>query len=179
MSILFIQIMSASFLRPSTSLRFQTSFASLVSTIFHSHCSLGFMSNNFDNSLFTIWPHHDIIYLLLYVDNIILKLSSSTLVGHVISCLSTQFAMTDIGQISFFFLVLLPPARYFLLQVAFARDILARTYILTCNPYSKHVDIKVVVHRYSSIVLLLILLVFYVYSFQYRLCGLTSLLVYT
>lgn len=53
--------------------------------------SLGFFSSKSDSSLFTFRHGNDVVYLLLYVDDIILTASSPSLVTHVISRLSTEF----------------------------------------------------------------------------------------
>nr|KYP74640.1 hypothetical protein KK1_007327 [Cajanus cajan]KYP74657.1 hypothetical protein KK1_007344 [Cajanus cajan] len=41
-------------------------------------------------------------YLLLYVDDIILTASSDELRKFIISCLSSKFAMKDLGPLSYF-----------------------------------------------------------------------------
>jgi hypothetical protein len=41
-------------------------------------------------------------YLLLYVDNIIITASSTTLLQHVTSRLHSEFAMTDLGKLHHF-----------------------------------------------------------------------------
>ncbi|KAJ9556167.1 hypothetical protein OSB04_010781 [Centaurea solstitialis] len=55
---------------------------------------LGFLSNKTDTSLFTYHRGSDTIYLLLYVDDIILTASSPTLISMVISKLSSEFPIT-------------------------------------------------------------------------------------
>nr|GEU80885.1 copia protein [Tanacetum cinerariifolium] len=64
--------------------------------------STGFVSSKSDNSLFTYYRGCDTIYLLLYVDDIILTASSAGLVHRIISRLSTEFAMTGLGEFSYF-----------------------------------------------------------------------------
>ncbi|KAJ9542459.1 hypothetical protein OSB04_028965 [Centaurea solstitialis] len=64
--------------------------------------SLGFLSSKTDTSLFTYHRGSDTIYLLLYVDDIILTASSPTLISMVISKLSSEFPMSDLGPLSFF-----------------------------------------------------------------------------
>lgn len=52
--------------------------------------SIGFVSNkhdSFENSLFIYRQGTDSIYLLLYIDDIILKASSPLLISCIISCL--------------------------------------------------------------------------------------------
>ncbi|GJU99833.1 ribonuclease H-like domain-containing protein [Tanacetum coccineum] len=44
----------------------------------------------------------DIAYLLLYVDDIILTVSSTTFLQRVIQSLHSEFAMTDLGSLNYF-----------------------------------------------------------------------------
>lgn len=64
--------------------------------------SLGFISSRSDSSLFTFHHDSETIYLLLYVDDIILMASKTSLITRVITRLSYEFAMTDLGPLSFF-----------------------------------------------------------------------------
>ncbi|KAJ9543513.1 LOW QUALITY PROTEIN: hypothetical protein OSB04_023220 [Centaurea solstitialis] len=90
--------------------------------------SLGFSSSKFDSSLFVYHHGRDTIYLLLYVDDIILTASSPDLVTRVISRLSFEFQMTDLGAL--FFWELLP------------LEIISRASMDTCNPCSTPADTK-------------------------------------
>ena len=65
-------------------------FADFVTTI-------GFRNSIFDNSLFIYFHGSNIAYLLLYVDDIILIASSVLLRQSIISKLSSEFAMKDLG----------------------------------------------------------------------------------
>ncbi|CAI9298694.1 unnamed protein product [Lactuca saligna] len=67
--------------------------------------SVGFQSSRSDTSLFTYHHENDVAYLLLYVDNIILTASLSTLATRVISRLSAEFPMSDLGPLSFFLVI--------------------------------------------------------------------------
>ncbi|GJS66208.1 ribonuclease H-like domain-containing protein [Tanacetum coccineum] len=106
--------------------------------------SICFVSNTFDNSLFTYHRGYDTIFLLLYVDDIILIASSASLVHRVISRLSIDFSMTDLGELSYF--VGIASSRsssgLFLSQSSFARDILARACMSTCNSCTTPADTK-------------------------------------
>ncbi|KAJ9546910.1 LOW QUALITY PROTEIN: hypothetical protein OSB04_019453 [Centaurea solstitialis] len=64
--------------------------------------SLGFLSSKTNTSLFTYHRRSDTIYLLFYVDDIILTASSHTLISMVISQLSSEFPMSDLGLLFFF-----------------------------------------------------------------------------
>lgn len=100
--------------------------------------SLGFRNSYSDCSLFIYHQGSYHIYLLLYVDDIILTASSHSLIYHVITRLSSEFPMTDLGPISFFLGIAASRTKKGMLlsQFAFARDILSHPYMLSCNPCS-------------------------------------------
>ncbi|KAJ9555155.1 LOW QUALITY PROTEIN: hypothetical protein OSB04_009769 [Centaurea solstitialis] len=106
--------------------------------------SLGFLSSKTDTSLFTYHRDSDTIYLLLYVDDIILSASSPTLISMVISKLSSEFPMSDLGPLSFFLGIAASRSRsgLFLSQSAFAQEILARADMVSCNPCSTPADTR-------------------------------------
>ncbi|KAJ9548025.1 hypothetical protein OSB04_020568 [Centaurea solstitialis] len=106
--------------------------------------SLGFLSSKTDTSLFTYHRESDTIYFLLYVDDIILTASSPTLISMVISQLSSEFPMSDLGPLSFFLGVAASRSKFglFLSQSAFAQEILARADMVSCNPCSTPADTK-------------------------------------
>ncbi|GJW31501.1 ribonuclease H-like domain-containing protein, partial [Tanacetum coccineum] len=62
----------------------------------------GFYHNKTDSSLFIYHKGQDITYLLLYVDDIILTASSTSLLQRIISLLHAEFAMTDLGPLNYF-----------------------------------------------------------------------------
>ncbi|KAJ9546650.1 hypothetical protein OSB04_019193 [Centaurea solstitialis] len=106
--------------------------------------SLGFLSSKTDTSLFTYHRGSDTIYLLLYVDDIILTASSPTLISMVISKLSSEFPMSDLGPLSFFLGIAASRSQsgLFLSQSAFAQEILARADMVSCNPCSTPADTR-------------------------------------
>jgi hypothetical protein len=55
--------------------------------------SLGIIEAKSDTSLFILHRGHDMVYLLLYVDDIILTTSSSELLRRTIAALQREFAM--------------------------------------------------------------------------------------
>ena len=60
---------------------------------------LGFVASVSDTSLFVYKEGPSIAYLLLYVDDIVLTASSSTLLQHIMGRLHSEFAMTDLGAL--------------------------------------------------------------------------------
>jgi hypothetical protein len=67
--------------------------------------SLGFIEAMSDTSLFIFWHGSDTIYLLLYIDDIVLTASNATLLQQTISALKLEFTMVDLGPLHHFLLV--------------------------------------------------------------------------
>ncbi|XP_071741133.1 uncharacterized mitochondrial protein AtMg00810-like [Rutidosis leptorrhynchoides] len=81
-------------------------------------------------------------YVLLYVDDIILTASSETLRKSIITLLAREFAMKDLGPLSYFLGIAVKcfPNRLFLQQSTYAKDIIERAGMSQCNPVRTHVD---------------------------------------
>lgn len=63
---------------------------------------LGFVSSKADTSLF-IFDHAGVtIYLLVYVDDIVLAGSSGAIVDHLIHTLASTFPIKDLGRLEYF-----------------------------------------------------------------------------
>ncbi|KAJ9566253.1 LOW QUALITY PROTEIN: hypothetical protein OSB04_002219 [Centaurea solstitialis] len=105
---------------------------------------LGFLRSKTGTSLFMYHRGSDTIYLLLYVDDIILTASSPTLISMVICQLSSEFPMSDLGSLSFFLGIAASrsKSKLFLSQSAFAQEILARADMVLCNPCNTSADTK-------------------------------------
>jgi hypothetical protein len=104
--------------------------------------SLGFVEAKFDTSLFVFWCSTDMIYLLLYVDDIVLTASSASLLQQTISALKREFAMKDLGSLHHFLGVFIQHQAdgLFLTQRQFALDILERAGMVDCKSVSMPVD---------------------------------------
>nr|GFB85859.1 ribonuclease H-like domain-containing protein [Tanacetum cinerariifolium] len=81
-------------------------------------------------------------YLLLYVDDIILTTSSTSLLKCIISSLHAEFAMTDLGPLNYFLgiFVMRTTSGIFLSQTKYAIEIFERAQMLNCNPCRTPVD---------------------------------------
>ena len=112
-------------------------FADFVATI-------GFTHSISDNSLFIFSHGRDIAYILLYVDDIILTASSDSLRCSIMSNLATEFAMKDLGPLSYFLGVAVTRDRngIFMCQKAYAEEILDRAGMSNCKPCPTPVDTK-------------------------------------
>ncbi|KAJ9563189.1 hypothetical protein OSB04_008349 [Centaurea solstitialis] len=97
---------------------------------------LGFHRSRTDSSLFIHHSPEATAYLLLYVDDIILTASSTTFLGQIITQLSHEFAMTDLGALNYFLGISAcrSPTGLFLSQQKYATEILERANMLNCKP---------------------------------------------
>nr|GEU96843.1 hypothetical protein [Tanacetum cinerariifolium] len=84
----------------------------------------------------------DIAYLLLYVDDIVLTTSSTTLLQRIITYLHAEFSMTDLGPLNYFLGVFVTrdTSGMFLAQQKYATEVLEHAGMLTCNPCRTPVD---------------------------------------
>ncbi|MCI03707.1 copia protein, partial [Trifolium medium] len=96
-------------------------FADFVSTI-------GFQHSTSDHSLFIYRRGSDLAYILLYVDDIILITSSHDLRKSIMTLLASEFAMKDLGPLSYFLGIAVTrhAGGLFLSQSTYASDIIAR-----------------------------------------------------
>ncbi|KAK9049522.1 hypothetical protein SSX86_031508 [Deinandra increscens subsp. villosa] len=104
--------------------------------------SLGFRQSRCDNSLFIYQHGTDTAYLLIYVDDIIFTASSTHLRCHIMESLSSEFAMKDLGPLSYFLGISVTRTgdRMFLSQSTYTRDIVERAHMQSCNPVATPVD---------------------------------------
>jgi hypothetical protein len=106
--------------------------------------SQGFSEAKSDTSLFVFRHGSDTVYLLLYVDGIILTASSTELLRRTISALQREFAMKDLGPLHHFLSITVErrPDRLFLHQRTYTLDILKRAVMTDYKPCSTPVDLK-------------------------------------
>ncbi|KAM0042542.1 putative RNA-directed DNA polymerase [Helianthus debilis subsp. tardiflorus] len=104
--------------------------------------SNGFKSSICDSSLFTYQRATSTAYLLLYVDDIVITASDMTLLQNIISMLSREFAMTDLGPLHHFLgiAVTRDSNGLFLSQSQYARDIIHRANMTDCKPCATPCD---------------------------------------
>ncbi|XP_062179617.1 uncharacterized mitochondrial protein AtMg00810-like [Phragmites australis] len=104
--------------------------------------SLGFTEAQSDNSLFILRRGTDTVYLLLYVDDIVLTASSSRLLQWIISALQSEFPMTDLGALHHFLSISVSrhSSGLLLSQRQYCIDILERAGMTNCKPCNTPVD---------------------------------------
>ncbi|KAI3693812.1 hypothetical protein L1987_76764 [Smallanthus sonchifolius] len=103
----------------------------------------GFKSSICDTSLFIYKKGDQMAYLLLYVDDIILTASSMSLLKSIITSLSSEFNMTDLGPLHHFLGIAVKRQQngLFLSQSTYAAEILSRAKMTNCKPVSTPVEV--------------------------------------
>lgn len=104
--------------------------------------SLGFTEAKTDTSLFIYRRGADTVYLLLYVDDIVLTVSTPCLLQHTIATLQREFSMTDLGQLHHFLGVHVQrhTSGLLLSQHQYILDILKRANMSDCKTCATSVD---------------------------------------
>jgi hypothetical protein len=104
--------------------------------------TLGFIEGKSNTSLFVFHRGVDTVYLLLYVDDIVLITSSIVLLQHTISTLKREFTMKDLSHLHHILGVSVQHQAdgLFLTQYYFTLDILESTGMEDCKPVSTPVD---------------------------------------
>ncbi|GMI66032.1 hypothetical protein HRI_000272500 [Hibiscus trionum] len=65
-------------------------------------CTLGFVESKADPSLFLLLNGHDVTYLIVYVDDILITGNATSTIDNVISELHNKFSLKDLGLLQFF-----------------------------------------------------------------------------
>ena len=121
---------------------------------------MGFVEAKSDTSLFIYKQGQDTVYLLLYVDDIMLTASSSSLLCCTIVALQQEFSMKDLGPLHHFLGISVSwrPDGLFMSQRQYILDILDRAVMSDCKPCSTPVDTHAKVFAAVRMVLLLVML---------------------
>ncbi|KAK9074412.1 hypothetical protein SSX86_007010 [Deinandra increscens subsp. villosa] len=104
--------------------------------------TIGFRHSVCDHSLFIYHHGSDVAYLLLYVDDIILTTSSTGLKQTLMQQLAREFAMKDLGPLTYFLGISVQRDNngLFLSQTKYAHEILQRAKMSDCNSCHTPVD---------------------------------------
>ncbi|MCI28028.1 retrovirus-related Pol polyprotein from transposon TNT 1-94, partial [Trifolium medium] len=100
---------------------------------------LGFKPSKCDPSLFVFSSKTDTIYLLVYVDDIIITSNNSTLLQSTISKLNKAFSLKHLGSLDYFLGIEvhhLSNGSLLLTQSKYLRDLLTGTNMLESSPVS-------------------------------------------
>jgi hypothetical protein len=105
--------------------------------------TLGFIEAKSDTSLFIFRRGSDTVYLLLYVDDIILTASSTELLHRTIFALQRKFTMKDLRLLHHFLGITVErrPDGLFLHQRTYTLDVLKRAVMVDCKPCTTPVDL--------------------------------------
>ncbi|GJR31596.1 ribonuclease H-like domain-containing protein [Tanacetum coccineum] len=105
---------------------------------------VGFFHSRCDSSLFIYRQGSQVAYLILYVDDIILTTSSTTLLQHLINSLHREFEMTHLGALNYFFGIsaIRHSTSLFLSQRKYALLLLEHAHMVNCNPSLIPVDME-------------------------------------
>ncbi|XP_071699199.1 uncharacterized mitochondrial protein AtMg00810-like [Rutidosis leptorrhynchoides] len=97
---------------------------------------LGFSCSRADPSLFVFKKGTYLLYLLVYVDDLILTGNNTGTIRKFISRLNDEFAIKDLGRLSYFLglEVVYTDSGLFLSQAKYAHDILTRAELLESKP---------------------------------------------
>lgn len=98
--------------------------------------TLGFYCSRADTSLFVLKRGSTLLYLLVYVDDIILTGNDPAIIRTFISLLNNEFATKDLGTLSYFLGLeaLYTDDGLFLTQAKYAHDILTHAGLLDAKP---------------------------------------------
>ena len=106
--------------------------------------TLGFSHNICDHSLFIYHQGNDTMYILLYIDDILLTASFDALRNSIMSKLSVEFSMKDLGPLSYFLGISVTKhtSGIFLSQKKYAEEIVERPGMSSCKSSPTPVDTK-------------------------------------
>ena len=106
--------------------------------------TLGFSCSTSGHSLFIYHSGTSMAHILLYVDDIILTVSSDELRQSIISRLSLEFAIKDLGPLSYFpgIAITRHTSGLFLSKKKYATKIIDRVGMSSCKPSPTLVDTK-------------------------------------
>jgi hypothetical protein len=99
---------------------------------------LGFTSSKADSSLFILWTTSLTMFVLVYVDDIIITASVPAAISDLLQQLRVSFAVKDLGKLNYFLGVEVVPLKSGLLlsQRRYILDLLKRTNMLEAKPIS-------------------------------------------
>jgi histone deacetylase 1/2 len=98
--------------------------------------SIGFQASKGDTSLFILSYDGAMIYLLVYVDDILLTGSNSVVLHRLITLLQSEFKLWDLGSVHFFLGIEVKSTAMGILlsQHKYALDIIQRAGMTSCKP---------------------------------------------
>lgn len=101
--------------------------------------TFGFTASRCDPSLFTYKSNSQVVYLLVYVDDIIITGSSSILIQQLTDKLNSSFSLKQLGHLDYFLgleVKYLPDNSILMTQSKYIRDLLHKTKMAEAQPLS-------------------------------------------
>lgn len=92
----------------------------------------GFVNIVFDSSLFVLGTSHVTIFVLIYVDDILLTGSDCAYIQSLIEDLNSQFSLKDLGELNFFLGIEVHKSEHglYLCQAKYAIELLVKTHMV-------------------------------------------------
>ena len=96
----------------------------------------GFKNSHSNTFLFVLRSNNDVLYHLVYVDDVILTGSNDTLVSQFVDYLAQRFSLKDLGPLSYSLGVEVVPHRLGILlsQRRYIQDLLKQTNMVNAKP---------------------------------------------
>ena len=100
--------------------------------------TVGFLNSTADTSLFTYHRGSDIIYVLVYVDDMVITGNNNRVIDAFIAAISTRFSLKDLGELSYFLGIEATRTSkgLHLIQKKYVLDLLTRTNMIDARPVS-------------------------------------------
>ena len=108
---------------------------------------LGFYYGKANSSLFILHKGQSIVLLLIYVDDIIVTGNDNNIISDLISTLSSEFSLKDLGSLHYFLglEVKYLPNGLFVSQTKYIRDLLEHTKMMECTPINTPMALKSII----------------------------------
>ena len=105
---------------------------------------LGFHCSKVDASLFIYNNATNILLVLFYVDDVIIRGNNNDFLQNVIHQLSSTFALKDVGKLWYFFGIEVRPFKegIFLSQMKYINDLLIKAHMLDCFSIATPMSLK-------------------------------------
>ncbi|RVX11445.1 Retrovirus-related Pol polyprotein from transposon TNT 1-94 [Vitis vinifera] len=113
---------------------------------------LGFCCGKADSSLFILHKSQSIVLLLIYVDDIIVIGNDNNIISDLISTLSSEFSLKDLGSLHYFLglEVKYLPNGLFVSQTKYIRDLLEHTKMMECTPINTPLALKSIITSFDE-----------------------------
>ncbi|KAJ9676055.1 hypothetical protein PVL29_024850 [Vitis rotundifolia] len=108
---------------------------------------LGFYYGKTDSSLFILRKGQSIVLLLIYVDDIIVTSNDNNIISDLISTLSSEFPLKDLGSLHYFLGLEVKhlPNWLFVSQTKYTRDLLEHTKMMECTHINTPMALKSII----------------------------------